>query len=329
MTDPLVLPAGDALTIGIDIGGTKVAAGLVDAAGTVLSQCEEPTPSSSPEAVLDVVTAVVARLRAAATAGDLEVIAVGVGAAGFVDVARATVLFAPNLAWRQEPLRDGIAARVGLPVVVENDANAMAWGEYRFGAGRGAADLVCVTVGTGIGGGIVLNGQLHRGTFGVAGEVGHLRVVPDGRLCGCGNHGCWEQYCSGRVLAREARDRLRAAPESAGALLQLAGGNPEAVTGRIVTAAAQAGDPVALECFDTVGRWLGQGLADLAAILDPERFVVGGGVIQAGSLLLDPASRAYADALTGSRYRPRAGIVPARLGPVAGMVGAADLARLA
>lgn len=314
-------------TIGVDIGGTKVAAGLVDVHGRVLAREDAPTPSTSPEKVVDVVGTVVARLVDAA--GTDTVSALGIGAAGFVDRERAAVLFAPNLAWRHESLKDKIADRTGLPVVVENDANAMAWGEFRFGAGRGADDLVCVTVGTGLGGGIVLDGRLHRGTFGIAGEVGHVRVVPGGRRCGCGNRGCWEQYCSGRALVREARDIALLAPAYGARLLELGGGEVEKITGQSVTTAAREGDPAALECFGVIGRWLGQGLADLAAILDPGRFVIGGGVIDAGELLLAPARDAYAKALTGGQHRGLADIVAAELGPSAGLVGAADLARVA
>ncbi|MGB8652728.1 MAG: ROK family protein, partial [Mycobacteriales bacterium] len=183
------------LAIGVDVGGTKVAAGVVADDGTVLATTRRPTPSYSPDDVEHTIADVVTELRR-----DHDVEAVGLGAAGFIDVDRSTVLFAPNLAWRDEPLRDEVAKLIGLPVVVENDANAMAWGEYRFGAGRGHDHLVCVTVGTGIGGGIVLDGRLYRGRFGIGAEFGHVQVVPGGRRCGCGQRGCWEQYCSGRAL---------------------------------------------------------------------------------------------------------------------------------
>ena len=312
-----------ALTVGVDVGGTKVAAGIVDESGRVLAHRTVPTPSTSATAVADVIAATVEALRGEA---DRPVEAVGIGAAGFVDAARATVLFAPNLAWRNEPLRDVVAMRVGLPVVVENDGNASAWAEYRFGAGRGADDLVCLTVGTGIGGGLVVGGRLLRGAFGIGAEVGHLRVVPNGRRCGCGNRGCWEQYCSGRALEREARDLALVTPELGRRLLAL-GGSLDGIDGPAVTKAAAEGDPGAVECFRQVGTWLGQGMADLAAILDPSRFVVGGGVIDAGELLLAPAREAYRVALTGHGHRPEADIVAAELGPAAGLVGAADLAR--
>jgi glucokinase len=309
-------------TIGVDVGGTKVAAGVVDDEGKVLVSTRRPTPSASPKHVEETIAAVVTELRR-----EYEVEAVGIGAAGFVDAERSTVLFAPNLVWRGEPLRDDIARRVGLPVVVENDANAAAWAEFRFGAGRDARDLVCVTVGTGIGGGIVLDGALYRGRFGIGAEFGHMRMVPGGRRCGCGQSGCWEQYCSGRALLREAREIADVWPEYGARLLALGGGEPEGIESFEVTQAAREGDPAAVACFDEVGTWLGQGLADLAAVLDPALFVVGGGVADAGELLLAPARRVFAERLTGGTHRPIAEIRLAELGNEAGMVGAADLAR--
>jgi glucokinase len=310
------------LTIGIDIGGTKVAAGVVDEAGNVLALLRRRTPSREPAHVTDVVVEVVGQLRSLH-----EVEAVGIGAAGFVDAKRATVLFAANLAWRDAPIRDEIAARIDLPVIVENDANAAAWGEYRFGAGEGQLDVVILTIGTGIGGGLVLNGALHRGRFGIAGEPGHVRVVPGGRLCGCGNRGCFEQYCSGRALVRAAREIAQERPADAARLLDLADGDIANIDGPVVTKAAQEGDPAAVDCFEEIGRWLGQGMADIAALLDPGRYVIGGGVAEAGELLLGIGRETYAAVLTGRGYRPLADVVPARLGPQAGLIGAADLAR--
>jgi glucokinase len=309
------------LSIGIDIGGTKVAAGVVDEDGGVLARVRRPTPSRAPDQLLDVVVDVIAELRR-----DHDVGCVGIGLAGWIDVARARVLFAPNLAWRDTPVRELVAGRVDLPVVIENDANAAAWGEYRHGGGEREPDVVVLTIGTGIGGGLVFNGTLYRGAFGVAGEPGHVRVVPDGLPCGCGNRGCWEQYCSGRALGRAARAIAETRPDDAARILALAG-SVEAIDGPVVTRAAQEGDPAAVECFDEIGRWLGQGIADLAAILDPARFVIGGGVGEAGELLLAPARATYAEVLSGRGYRPLAAVVSARLGADAGLIGAADLAR--
>ena len=309
-------------TIGVDVGGTKVAAGLVDEHGTILRRTRRPTPSASPDDVEDVIAACVAELREG-----VEVEAVGIGAAGFVTADRATVLLAPNLSWRDEPLRDGVASRVGLPVVVENDANAAAWGEYRFGAGRGEEHLVLVTVGTGIGGGIVLDGALHRGRHGIGGEIGHMQMVRDGRRCGCGLRGCWEQYSSGRALLHEAREIAGAQRDHGRRLLELGGGTLEGIEAVEVTQAAREGDPAALECFEAVGGWLGQGMADLAAVLDPGVFLLGGGVSEAGDLLLVPAREAFRARLTGAGSRPEAQVRLAELGNDAGIVGAADLAR--
>jgi glucokinase len=313
-----------ALAIGIDVGGTKVAAGVVDEDGTILSHLRRPTPSHSPEDVERTIAEAVQELRK-----EHDVVAVGIGAAGFIDADRSKVLFAPNLAWRDEPLRDEVQAMLDLPVVVENDANAAAWAEHRFGAGKGEPDLVCVTVGTGIGGGIVLGGSLYRGRFGIGAEFGHMQLVPDGRRCGCGQNGCWEQYCSGRALLREAREVADVRPGLAPRLLELGHGTPEGITAPAVTSAAREGDPAALECVRIIGEALGQGLADLAAVLDPGAFVIGGGVAEAGELLLEPARRVFAERLTGGPHRPNAPLLPAKLGNDAGLVGAADLARVA
>ncbi len=309
------------LAIGVDVGGTKVAAGVVDEDGRILAKLKRSTPSASPpgteRAIADVVTELLARYQVAA---------IGLGAAGFVDSGRSTMLFAPNLAWRDEPLKQRVEERLGRAVAVENDANASAWAEARFGAARGYRDVILVAVGTGIGAALIIGGELYRGRWGIAGEPGHVRVVPDGRLCGCGNRGCWEQYASGNALVAEAREFARRSPEGASRLLQLAGGAPEGISGPEITQAAAEGDPAALRCFQTVGGWLGQGLADLAAILDPACFVIAGGVSEAGDLLLDPARAAFERALTGRGHRPPAEIRVAQLGEDAGIVGAAGLA---
>jgi len=312
-----------ALAIGVDIGGTKVAAGVVDESGAILASTRRPTPSASAAEVERTIAEVVEELRA-----DHDVAAVGIGAAGYIDAERNRVLFAPNLAWRDEPLRDEVAKLVGLPVVLENDANAAAWAEHRYGAGMGEASLMCLTVGTGIGGGIVLDGRLYTGAFGMGAEFGHLQLVPGGRRCGCGQRGCLEQYCSGRALLRAAREIADVQPDWGAKLLELGDGTPEGIESRHVTAAAQEGDPAALACFEEIGAALGQGLAILTAVLDPGRIVVGGGVAEAGGLLLDPATRVFHERVTGAGHRLRTPVVAAALGNDAGLIGAADLARL-
>jgi glucokinase len=310
------------LAIGVDIGGTKVAAGVVDDDGHILTRLRRDTPAHDPDKVEEVIADCIRELAA-----DHEVETAGLGAAGFVDAARSTVLFAPNLAWRNEPLRAAVEQRTGLPVVVENDANAAAWAETRFGAGHGQPNTVTLTVGTGLGGGVVLGGELIRGAFGAAAEVGHMNLVPDGRPCGCGLLGCWEQYASGRALVTEARQRAARAPEQARLLLELGDGRPEFITGPMVTMAAVAGDPVALTSFEAVGTWLGHGMADLAAILDPRVFIIGGGVSEAGELLAGPARQIFQAKLTARSHRPTATVRVAKLGQDAGLIGAADLAR--
>jgi glucokinase len=212
-------------------------------------------------------------------------------------------------------------------VVVENDANAALWAEWRFGAARGSTHVVCVNLGTGIGGAILVNGALYRGRFGVAGEFGHMQVVPGGLRCECGNRGCWEQYASGNALVRETRELAAAGSPVAQAILERAGGDVDAITGPLVTSVAQDGDPAARELLDEVGQWLGVGIANLAAAFDPETFVVGGGLSEAGELLLAPARDSFRRSLTGRQFRPEARVVAAELGNSAGLVGAADLAR--
>ncbi len=315
---------GDQLTIGVDVGGTKIAGGLVDPVGTVVHKVRVETPDTTTESIVAAIVGLSEQLREEGGSG---VAAVGIAAAGYIDAARSTVLFAPNLVWRDTPLRDLVAERIGLPVVVENDANAAAWAEFVFGAGRDVDDMLMVTVGTGLGGGIVAAGELYRGSFGIGGEVGHMRVVPDGRRCGCGNRGCWEMYASGRALVREAHAMAASGSPRAGAMLDLAGGDADEITGQMVTSAAQAGDQAAAELLRDLGGWLGAGLASCAAVLDPALAVVGGGVAEADDLLLAPAREAFGRQLTGRGYRPVMAIERAQLDD-AGIVGAADLVRI-
>jgi glucokinase len=312
-----------ALAVGIDIGGTKIAAGVVDEDGRVLARSRRETPTTDPLEVVEAIAQITEEFRR-----DHHIRSVGVGAAGFVDATQSTVLFAPHLAWRHEPLRDSVARRTRLPVLVDNDANAAGWAEWRFGAAQNESDLVLITLGTGIGGAIVIDGQPYRGHSGIAGEFGHMQVVPDGLPCPCGNRGCWEQYASGRVLTRRAREAAVAGTTFGSQLLAEAGGDVEAIGGALVTAHAQAGHEEATAWIAEVGDWLGVGIANLAAALDPGIFVIGGGVSDAGDLLIGPARAAFSRTLTGRGYRAEAQIVQAHLGPEAGLIGAADMARL-
>ena len=310
------------LTIGIDLGGTKIAGGVVDERGVILAQSRRVTPqrdaAATGVAIIEVVRELVAQHA---------VDSIGIGAAGFIDEKRSRVLFAPNLGWVNEPLRDQVEALTGLPVVVENDALAAAWGEFRFGAGQGYSNLVLVTVGTGIGGGVIVDGRPLRGAYGVGSEIGHLQMVREGLVCGCGLLGCWEQYASGTALVRTARQIAGRRLTEGTLLLSLGDGTPEGIEGSHITVAAREGDPVAVAAFDEVGEWLGQGMADLAAVLDPGCFVLGGGVSEAGDLLLTPTRASFHEHLTGREHRPIAEVVLAALGNEAGIIWAADLAR--
>lgn len=293
------------LTIGVDVGGTKVLAGVVDAHGQVRARVRRETAGSAPAIVAEVVAAVSELMLGH------EIAAVGVSAAGFIAADRRQVITSPNIpAWKNAPLAAEISAAVGLPVVLENDANCAAWGEARFGAGMGHRQVVMITIGTGIGGGIVLDGSLVRGAFGIAGEPGHMAVVPDGLPCGCGRLGCWEQYASGGALLRVAREHGYSGVGGAG-----------------VTQAARAGDAAALAAFAHIGEWLGRGLATLCVVLDPSVIILGGGVSEADDLLLEPARDALARHLPASDQRPYAAVERAHWGTDAGFIGAADLAR--
>jgi glucokinase len=311
--------------IGVDIGGTKIAAGVVDEEGTILAQTRRATEPDDASSIDRAVADVYAELSAS-----YEVGAIGVAAAGFVNSARSTVLFAPNIAWRDYPLRERVRALLDddVRVVVENDANAAGWAEFRFGAGREVDDMLMLTVGTGLGGALIVDGKLVRGAWGVAAEVGHMRVVPGGHYCGCGHEGGWEQYASGSALVRDAQAAIVVDAERGATLLGMAGGDPQALNGPQITEAAQAGDGLAIDLLAQLGRWIGEGSASVAALLDPALVVIGGGVGAAGELLLTPARKAFADQLSARGHRPEAEIKLASMGNEAGIVGAADLARL-
>ncbi|MBK3566415.1 ROK family glucokinase [Streptomyces sp. MBT62] len=311
------------LTVGVDLGGTKIAAGAVDPGGDVVTRVRIPTPHD-PDRIAEAVAEAVRQVRG----GWDDIRAVGVGAAGYVDADRSTVRFAPNLGWHDKAIRDIVQEATGLPVVVENDANAAAWGEFIHGAGAGHDDMLMVMAGTGLGGGIISRGRLFRGRFGMAGEIGHYRAVPDGLPCPCGQRGCMEQYASGAAHTRRAREMATADPARAARVLALGDGTPSGLEGHHVTKAALAGDPFALDVFARSGRWLGQVLADLASILDPSVLVIGGGLGDTGELIRRPAEIAYRRALGGGEHRVYAEVRTATVGADAGIIGAANLARL-
>ena len=306
-------------TIGIDLGGTKMSAGLMDGPGTIVEKLTVDRPvhqAGMEQGPLDL----------AAKLMQPEVAAIGLGAAGLVSRPDGRLVWGPNVVGRDVPFKDLLEGRFGLPVVVDNDANLAALAESQLGAGRGHRHVLLLTLGTGIGGGMVIDGDIYRGRA-FAGEVGHMTLDVGGPQCTCGQRGCWETFASGRRLDQIARDLAAADPS--GPTAELAG--PGSATGFHLTEAALRGDAQAVQAFAEMGSWLGVGLASLVVVLDPDVIIVGGGAARAGDHLLQPARDAMADALEGSKFRAPTPIVAARLGEDAGIVGAglaaAELAR--
>jgi len=308
--------------IGIDIGGTKIAGAVVDELGAIVREDRVPTDATRPEEIENAVVAMIERL----SDGPEQIAGAGVAAAGFIDAAQSTVYYAPNINWRHEPFREKLEKRIDIPVLIENDANAAGWAEFRYGAGRLVSDMVILTIGTGVGGAIVSNDRLFRGGFGAGAEIGHMRVVPGGLPCGCGAHGCIEQYGSGRALQRMANE-LADAGGIGQSLADIRTRKGE-LSGADISGLIMAGDPGALAALRQLGDWLGQACASLGAILDPQLFVFGGGVAQAGELLLEPIRQAYLENLPARGFHPEPEFRIAELVNDAGVVGAADLARL-
>ncbi|GAA4154271.1 ROK family glucokinase [Gryllotalpicola daejeonensis] len=307
--------------IGIDIGGTKIAGALVDEQGTIVTQLRKPTPAGDSKALEDIVVDMINEL-----ADGTDAVAAGVAAAGFIDATQSIVYYAPNINWRHEPFRDKLEKRVSVPVIIENDANAAGWAEFRFGAGKATSDMVMLTIGTGVGGAIVANDKLFRGGFGAGAELGHMRVVPNGLPCGCGANGCIEQYGSGRALQRYA-NTLADAGGIGQALADVRSKNGNYLHGKDIGDLVAVDDPGALQALRQLGDWLGQACASFAAILDPQVFVFGGGVASAGEKLLQPIRQAFLQTLPARGYHPEPEFRIAELVNDAGVVGAADVAR--
>lgn len=315
--------AGYALAV--DIGGTKILTALVAASGTVRARHRAETPARGVEPVLEAIAAGVRAVREETGVAADDIVAVSVGAPGPLDPRTGVVFEPPNIAaWYNVPLADLLAPRVGMPVVVENDANAAALGEWWVGAGAGASDLIYLTVSTGIGGGIIIDDRLVHGVSGTAGEVGHMTIDVSGPPCRCGRStGCLEALASGTAIARMAREAVSAGRRTV--LLELAGGDPGAIDAQHVEAAARAGDAVAAEIFERAATYLGVGVANLLNLLNPARVVIGGGVSKAGALLFEPVRR-VARSRAFERPGRDAEIVPAALGDDVGVIGAAAVA---
>lgn len=304
--------------IGIDLGGTNLRGAVVDPGGRVLAEAQGPAPAGWP-ALRDAMVGLIDELRAAEPA----VCGVGIGAAGMVD-REGTVRYSPNVhAFADTPVRRDLEVATGLPVAVDNDANVAALAEARVGAARGCAHAMVITLGTGIGGGLIIDGRVLRGAHGFAAEVGHFQIDPNGPICACGERGHWEALASGNALG--ARGREAAATGSAPAILERAG-SVEGVRGEHVAAAAADGDPDALRILDGFAEAVAIGLVGLTNILDPERIVISGGLVALGDLLLDPVRRHFAGHLEGAAHRADVEVVAATLGTRAGVIGAGLLA---
>jgi glucokinase len=307
-------------TVGLDIGGTKVLGVLLDAAGTVLKEQRRLSPHAGVDALVSTAAGIVAELAPPGAP-------VGVGAAGLVTT-DGHVLYSPNLPTVfKAPLRDELAAATGHPLVVDNDANVATLGEVAYGAARDVRNALMVTLGTGIGGGLLLDGKLYRGAHGFAAEIGHFTVERDGPLCACGEHGHWEAIASGSALGRIARELIGDGTGRGQAILAAAAGAVDTITGEHVEQAARAGDADAIALLGTYADNVSLGLAGLANVLDPELIVISGGLVELGPLLFDPLQASFMQHIEGARYRPNIPIVPAQLGERAGAVGAAVLAR--
>ena len=308
------------LTIGVDIGGTNLRAAVVDAKGAELARREAPSSRDDWNEMRTELLEVVAALRT-----EHDVAALGIGAAGMID-REGVIHYAPNVpGFLGTPVRAEIAAATELPTIVDNDANAAAWGELVHGAARGVADALVITLGTGVGGGIVSDGRVLRGAHGFAAEVGHFTVDPNGPMCACGEVGHWEAVASGTALGLMAQESARRG--DAPSVLEAAGGDPEAVRGTHVTEAGRTGAPDALALIDRYAAAVALGFVGLANILDPEVIVVSGGLADEGDLLIGPVRTFFEGHVEGAQYRPTPAIVAAELGGRAGTIGAAAMAR--
>jgi glucokinase len=290
------------VAIGVDVGGTKIAAGIVDVGGNLLARAELPSDIDDAPSVVEQISKLVATLGGDGMAG------IGIGAAGIVDHETGHYFYGPNTGLRDVNLTELVSAAVGMPAFIDNDANCAAWAEHRFGVGRGSRHFMCVTLGTGIGGGFVFDGKPYRGAHGGAAEIGHMVVDPNGPLCGCGRRGCWEQFASGLALERLAREELG-----------------DAIRGPEVTKAAREGDEVALRIVDRIARWVGRGLGSLVNILEPECIAIAGGIVRDWDLFAAASGEAMIEQMEAADRRPTPRVLPATLGSDAGVVGAATL----
>jgi glucokinase len=313
----------NACVLGSDLGGTKSALAAVDGSGRIMFSREISSPSTDQEMMVRSLLDLVDWGVSSASEQGLDLLGIGLGVAGFILRDQGILAESPNVSWSMVPLRRLVGERGGLPTFLDNDANAAALGERFVGVCRGVDDFVCLTLGTGIGGGICADGKIYRGHRGTAAEIGHMIIEPDGLPCECGNRGCLETLASGTALEREAT-RFMSEDETS-LLKEMCGGNPGALTGEMISAAAEEGDTAALKAFSYIAHYLGLGLVNLIHLFDPETVVLGGGVSHSGHLLLDEVKgvvqeRGIPTLIEGTR------IVLSTLGRDAGIIGSAALA---
>ncbi len=317
--------AAKPLILGVDLGGTKILTAVVDPTGKMVSRDHSVTPASrGPEAVVQAILDSADRALSQAGIRSTDLCTIGVGAPGLSDPGTGVLFTSPNLpGWEDVPLGDIVEKKFEKKVFLINDANAAAVGEFFFGAGRTARNFIYVTISTGIGGGVMIDGRIYTGSTGTAGEIGHMTIDPKGPPCNCGNIGCWEQLGSGTALAREARRNILAGVRTS--ILNHAGGDVEKVNAEIIHRAAQNGDSLAMELIAQTGMYIGIGLANLINLFNPELIVIGGGLSNIGEMLLEPAYREAEHRSFKQSFRA-VRFLQAELGRNSGVLGAAAYA---
>lgn len=315
--------------IGIDVGGTKVLGGIVSDEGVILHQVRRDTPRQGGDALTQVIADLAHELLSHTVVAHQKIEAIGVCAAGFISSDRKTILATPNIAaWNSLNLHQELTQKIGVRIVLENDANAALWAESRFGAGRGETNLLMLTLGTGVGGALIVNGKLVRGEFGVAAELGHIRLIPEGIRCGCGARGCFEKYVSGSALTQQTLAVMKSQRDKSRKILEKGDGTFSGFRSEHLTLAAMEGDAFSQEIFHRYANYLGQGIAMLSIVTDPAKIIIGGGIVTAWELLYQATIQSVVDNMPFSGLHPFAEVVPAQLGDSAGLIGVADLSRI-
>lgn len=311
---------GSDLTIGIDIGGTKISAGVVDSSGNLIdsSRCSTPLEGGK-----ELVSSVIGLVKESNKKHEIK--GIGISIAALISSDYGTIVGAPNIANLSKlNFVNEIKEEFKLPIIIENDANAAMWAEFKFGSAKGLNPVMFLIIGTGVGGGLVIDGKLFKGANGIGAEFGHMCVVPNGLLCGCGSKGCIEQYASGGALIRYANEALLANPDKSEEVLSFGEGK---LSGTALTKAAKAGNELALAAFSKQADWLGLACASYSSIIDPQAIIIGGGVVDAGELFLAPVRAAMRKYMPFAESHVPPKIIAAKFGNDAGLIGAADLVR--